>query len=271
MRFAQRNHATAAMPNDDLTVPRRSPPPQREAQVAHKSQALRVREGSTEPVLVLHDPTPQADRPKDRRVAGPPERVGARDGMEAARAMELGSDVRSVAGAGGCGPSGRPGLAVAGDRSEPNIRSVPRAHQGPRSPGLDRFDQSRDRGLEPDGCHRLSGRIGFGTSGLGGRRFEVGNLVGQGSDTGSTSMIRWGRPMSMGALLARSSNRVPVPSVLPRSDVWPAPPKPQTRTSLLIPLKSLKKIRPRVRSRMKACSLHGCTPPSGPRSRHAGR
>ena len=185
VRFAQRNHATAAMPNDDLTVPRRSPPPQREAQVAHKSQALRVREGSAEPVLVLHDPTPQADRPEDRRVAGPPERVGARDGMEAARAMELGSDVRSVAGAGGgCGPSGRPGLAVAGDRSEPNIRSVPRAHQGPRSPGLDRFDQSRDRGLEPDGCHRLSGRIGFGTSGLGGRRFEIGNLVGQGERYG---------------------------------------------------------------------------------------
>jgi hypothetical protein len=180
VRFAQRDHATAAMPNDDLTVPRRSPPPQREARVAHQSQALRVREGSAEPVLVLHDPTPEGDGPEDRRVAGPPERVGARCGMEAARAMELGSDVRSVAGAGGgCGPSGRPGLAVAGDRSEPNLRSVPRAHQGPRSPGLDRFDQSRHRGLEPDGCHRLSCRIGFGTSGLGGRRFEIGKLFGQ--------------------------------------------------------------------------------------------
>jgi len=168
------------MPNDDLTVPRRSPPPQREAQVAHQSQVLRVREGSAEPVLVLYDPTPQGDGPENRGIAGPPERVRARCGMEAARAMELGSDVRSVAGAGGgCGPSGRPGLAVAGDRGEPNLRSVPRSHQGPRSPGLDGFDQSRDRDLEPDGCHRLPGRIGFGRSGLGGRRFEIGKLFGQ--------------------------------------------------------------------------------------------
>ncbi len=81
-----------------------------------------------------------------------------------------------------------------------------------------------------------SGSTGAG-SGVAGSR--SGTTSGTGSDTGSTSMIRFGRPMSTGGLLG---------SLLVSSVPPVAPGRPaafdQTRTSLLIPSKSLKKILP---------------------------
>ena len=81
-----------------------------------------------------------------------------------------------------------------------------------------------------------SGSAGAG-SGVAGSR--SGTTSGNGTDTGSTSMIRFGRPMSTDGLLGSFS----VPSVPPRDGGRPAA-FDQRRTSLLIPSKSLKKIFP---------------------------
>ena len=59
MCIAQRNHPTAAMPNDDRALAWRVVPPQREAQVAQEPQALWVAELGAEPALVLDDTAPQ--------------------------------------------------------------------------------------------------------------------------------------------------------------------------------------------------------------------
>jgi DNA-binding NarL/FixJ family response regulator len=44
-------------------------------------------------VLVLHDPAPQRDRAEHRGVARPTELVGVLDGVEPARASELGPSI----------------------------------------------------------------------------------------------------------------------------------------------------------------------------------
>src|SRR5207344_982013 len=79
-----------------------------------------------------------------------------------------------------------------------------------------------------------SGSTGAGSVVAGSRS---GTTSGSGSDTGSTSMILLGRPMSTDGLLGSFL----VPSVPPRHRGWPAD---QRRISLLIPSKSLKKILP---------------------------
>ena len=178
MRPAQRHHPSPAVPHDDLAVA--GPvPPHNVKQVAEQPEPLRVGERRPEPVLVLDDPTPQRDGPSTAG-RGSSELVGALDGVQAARALQLGPNVRSVPGARCLGRApGRPGPAVAGDRREPHPRPVPRTHERPRPPCLDRFGEGRDRWLEPGG-HRLwsrPGAVGLYRRGLG-RRFEVGGFLG---------------------------------------------------------------------------------------------
>ena len=235
---AQRDHPAASMPHDDLAVAGPVSSPQREAEVAEQPEPLGVRERRPEPVLVLHDPPPQRDRAEHRGVARPPELVRVLDGVEPARASELGPNVRPVPRARGLGrPPGWPGPAVAGDRREPDVRAVPGARERPGPPRLDRFGQRDEGRLEPGRRHRLPGRpraVGLGGGGLGGGRLEVGDGLGQGERDG-LDLDDPLRTTDVHAGLPRTVRPERTPDLRP-----PASGLRQGRTSLLMPSKSLK-------------------------------
>ena len=191
-------------PADDVG-PRAVRAPLPEAELADQRDQLRV--GVLRPVaeVVLDHAAPERDPAEDGGTARPAQQVESVGAVQPARALEARGGVQPGVLAPRLGDLHRtPRPGASRDRTKQQARAVAMPGERPRPPRDDRLDALG--GLERCSAEAVvMGRPARRGSGPPARarerapvrvRMRAGQGEGMGSETGSISMIRWGRPMS---------------------------------------------------------------------------